>query len=98
MEHLINMEVINSIQMLDAYKVCAISMTEAFQRGNVLTFSSRGAESVSPVLGLCFCCNLLLETEGHRLWKAFHDYQRLNLMLFLGSYVTLHTLLRTQLF
>lgn len=33
---LINMEVINIIQMLEACEVCAASMTEAFQRDGAL--------------------------------------------------------------
>lgn len=33
---LINMEVINIIQMLDACEVCAASMTETFQRDEIL--------------------------------------------------------------
>lgn len=81
MGHLINVEVINTIQMLDACKVCAASMTEGFQRDVVLDSLLRGSGCASPGLGLCFCYNLLLEFECHLPWEALHDCRRQSLVL-----------------
>lgn len=75
MGHLINTEVINIIQMLDACEVCAASMKH-FREMKFWTHSLWGIGSASPGLGLCFCCNLLLESECHLLWDAFGDCQR----------------------
>ena len=71
------MVVINIVQMLGACDVCAAPMTEAFQRYKVLDLLPEGgARGANPGLVLCFCCNLLLVSEYHLFWDAFHDCQR----------------------
>lgn len=94
---LINMEVINIIQMLEACEVCAASMTEAFQRDGALDSLLGGGGLEVQALAWTFASAVI------SFWRvnvthldAFRDCQRRNAMCLLGSFVLSSVELKTS--
>lgn len=94
MGHLIHVEVINTIQMLDVCKVCAASMMEAFQRNDILDSLLKGNWKCEPwAWAFASAVNSSWRFDGIYSGKP-SMIAKDSLMPLLGSYVILNTLLQ----